>query len=465
MAKGLKYKTKPWKHQLQGLKYLYPRDFGALYTDMGSGKTKIMIDLIMSRGYKKVLILGTKKSCRIWPGEFRKHAYRGLFDVLSLERVSGRLKPSVASKHFAAGKFAYQIVVNNYDSVWRKPFKDYILKFGFDCVICDESHRIKSPGSKVSRFLTQLGRRVPHRYLMTGTPLAQSPLDIYAQYRFLDPSIFGTNFEDFKQRYANWIELPGGFTIQDKRKPWKNLDKLYEKMFSCAFFAESDLDLPPTQDIEVNYDMSPKAQKYYKELIKEGCLELDEGDVIVQNPLVMVGKRQQLTSGYLTVHTDEGKEILEVDKSRQLCFKELIEDFTPGEPTVVFCKYKKDITNVLRICKAIRLKTSELSGRRDTLEDWEKGLSSVLVVQISAGAEGIDLTRARYAIYYSQTNALWQYKQSRKRLDRPGQTRPVVFYHIVAKRKGGKTIDEIILNGLQANEELLDRIMRGEIEE
>ena len=60
------YKTEPWKHQKKALSYLYRRDTAALYTDMGTGKTKIMIDLIQSRGFKRVLVVAPNKACEVW---------------------------------------------------------------------------------------------------------------------------------------------------------------------------------------------------------------------------------------------------------------------------------------------------------------------------------------------------------------------------------------------------------------
>jgi len=83
-------------------------------------------------------------------------------------------------------------------------------------------------------MLTLLGRRTKHRYLVTGTPLSQSPLDIYAQYRFLDPSIFGTNYNNFKEEYANYEKHNGGYPVLNKKTPYKNLDILEKKMFSVA---------------------------------------------------------------------------------------------------------------------------------------------------------------------------------------------------------------------------------------
>lgn len=458
----MRYITPPWRHQRKALKFLYPRSFGALYTDMGSGKTKIMVDLIVNRGFKRVLIVAPKKVCRVWAPQVATHAAGEPLLVLDLSGVAGRAKRATVLQGLAEAGSGSLIVVINYDSVWREPFKKFALKFGFDCVICDESHRIKSPGSKCSRALHMFGKRVKNRFLMSGTPLAQSPLDIYAQYRFLDSSIFGTNNGAFKAQYANLIPMPGGYSKIDKKNPYKNLDELHEKMFSCAFNVDVDQSLPETQDIDIEFDLPKTTQKHYEELRKEGVLELREGDVTAGNILAIMTRLQQLVSGYLPVQDGDGSTtVVEIDDARRTALKELLEGIPPDEPVVIFAKFRKDIKNIRKTVHELGRKSSELSGRKDTLHNWQAGKTTVLVVQIASGAEGLDLTRARYCIYYTLTHSLSQYKQSRKRIHRPGQTRPVIYYRLIARAKKGKTIDQRIVESLDNNEEVIKAIMRG----
>jgi SNF2 family DNA or RNA helicase len=460
----LKFKTKPWKHQKKALKYLMPRNFGALYTDMGSGKTKVFIDLTINKGFGVTLIVTTKKICErhTWETEFSKHSFSNEISVLSAWYMPYDKRPSMVKEKLTELKNKRQAaIIMNYDSVWREPFRSYLLKNPPDCIICDESHRIKSPGSKVSKFLYLMGKKVKNRYILTGTPSAESPLDVYAQYRFLEPSIFGTNFANFKAEYTNQILIPGGFTILDKKNPYKNLDKFRELMFSCAFMEEIDQDLPPVQDIVVEFDMSQKAQKYYKEMRKEGCLELKNGVVEANNVLAILTRLQQINSGYLPVVNDDGEvTITEIDNSRQEAFKELLEGIPENEPVVVFAKYKKDIKDARKIAKELGRKSSELSGSRDTMQRWVDGNTTVLVIQISSGAEGLnELVRAKYCIYYSLHHSLVLWRQSRKRLSRPGQTRPVIYYTLVAKMKQGVTVDEKILKSLENKQSYVDIVM------
>jgi SNF2 family DNA or RNA helicase len=459
----MKFYTKPWKHQIEALKYLISRKYGALYTDMGSGKTKIMIDLIVNKDFKKTIIVCPKKVCRVWLTEFSKHAPHAEFDIQDLSKIAGNNKVNHIIKNRQNKKFGYEVLIVNYESIWRDPLKSFLLnKYHADCIICDESHRIKSPGSKCSKFLHLIGKKTEYKYLMTGTPLAQSPLDIYAQYRFLDPEIFGTNFNNFKYQYSNWIQIKGEqYSIIDKRNPYKNLDELHRKMFSCAFKIDSEIELPETQDIIIEYDIPKESDQFYQEIKKEGCLILDNGIVETSNVVSIVTKLQQIMSGYLPIETKEGKTTQEIDTARQDVLYELIENIPPEEPIIIFAKYTKDIKDIHEVAKKLNRGSSEISGKVDTLDNWLEDKTKILAIQIRAGAEGLNLTKAKYCIYYTLTYSLEKYQQSRKRVHRPGQTRPVVYYTIIGKIKKGSSIDDQIFTSLQNNENLISKIMRN----
>lgn len=472
----LKFKTKPWSHQLKALRYLYKRDTAALYTDMGTGKTKVMVDLIYNRGFKRVLVVGTAKSCDVWEEQIEIHGFKAKMECLNLKGIGMEKRIDLMKKFMQDKRIdkseKIKIVLINYESVWRPPLDRYFLRktVGFDCIICDESHRIKSPASKCSKYLTKIGKTVKCRYLVTGTPLAESPMDIYAQYRFLDSSIFGTNFGAFKNRYQN-VDVNRtaavGYTVLDRKQPYKNLDELRKKMFSCAFYIESSIELPEQTFLEYNFTLPEKVQALYEEIKEEGVVELNGKYVETDNVLSMLLKLQQITSGYLPIdpkqqdpeHKNTKVKTINIHKERVEALKDLIETLPEGEPLVVFANYKKDLKNIQRLCSELGLGYSEVSGRCDTLKEWKSGKTQVIGVQYSSGSESIDLTRARYCVYYSLTRKLGLYVQSLKRIHRPNQTRPVVYYHFIAKAGKKGTIDKVMYNALRAKKDVVDYIM------
>lgn len=471
-----KFKTEPWSHQLAALDFLFDRQVAALYTDMGTGKSKVMIDLIANKNFKLVLICCTHKGCGVWIEQFRRHSFMASNSVIDLSKYStvgkvGAVQDALVERNLKPSDESL-VLVCNYEGVWRTEFANFLMRkrVSIDCVICDESHRIKSPSSKCSRFLTKLGKKVPYRYLVTGTPLAENPVDIYAQYRFLDPDVFGTRLQDFKDEYLNLDiqrTMRVGFPILNAKQPYKNLDTLKYKMFECAFMARSSLKLPKRMNIAYPFSVSERCNDLYQELNKEGILELSKGDKVgtmaVTNILTMSLRKQQLVSGFVKVLDEQGKaSIVTVDSSRRDTLKDLLEGLSKDEPVVIFARYTKDLNNIRAVCEELKRGYSEISGREDTEKEWQAGETAVIGVQYSSGSESVDLTRARYCIYYSLTYSLAQYEQSKKRVHRPGQTRPVVYYHLEAKLTCGKSIDEVILTALRKKKDVVQYIMEQE---
>ena len=125
----------------------------------------------------------------------------------------------------------------------------------------------------------------------------------------------------------------------------------------------------------------------------------------------IIGTIIVLTSGYAAVEDIDTKEkkIIRVDKARVEALRDLLEEFPKNEPVVIFARFTKDLKNIHRVCKELGILSSEVSGKADTLKKWKEGETQVLAVQYTAGSESIDLTRARYCIYYSMTQRLALY--------------------------------------------------------
>lgn len=468
--KEFQMKTKPWAHQLKALEYLYPRDRGALYTVPGSGKTKVMIDLIVNRGWKRVLIVAPKVPCKdVWVDEIQLHSSIPKESIILLSEMSREEKAATLKSYKKPTKDeGVTVFICNYDSVWREPARRvwFYASLALDCVICDESHKIKSPGSKCSAFLSQLGNRVQCCYAMTGTPMAERPEDVYAQYRFIDRSIFGTNFGKFQERYVN-IDIAASagknYIIKDKKQPYKNLDELREKMFSCAFSMPPTIKLPETNSMTVEVPMPSKLSSIYLELREEGAAELGEGFLTIDNILAQSVRLQQVTSGYLALENDDGDRWLErVSTYRRTALLKYLRGIPESEPMVVFAKFKKDLLSVRKVAERLGQGYSEVSGRENTLSDWKVGKTRFLGVQYGSGAEGINLTRSHICIFYSLDQSLAKYDQAVKRIHRPGQKKPCLYVHFVATMEGTETIDQKMMRSVETKKSLVDMIMSGE---
>jgi len=438
-------------------KFLVSAGAAMLAMSMGTGKSKVAVDLVVNRNHKKTLIVCPKSVGAVWPDQFKIHSPQTR-DIVCLDLTSE--KGTVEKKTIKAGEFLelarikgqQVVVIINYDSVWRKPFGEWAMKQEFDLVILDESHRIKTPGSQVGKFAARLGRTAKYRLALTGTPMPHSPMDIYSQYRFLDTGIFGTSFVAFKNRYA----VMGGFQGHEVIG-WQNEEEMNKKFYSIAYKADkSVIQLPEYMDVYRKAELTPKAMKTYRELEEIFWTDVEKGEVTAANALTRLLRLQQVTSGYVT--TDERDEV-EIDTSKAELLADIIEDIEIEEPVAVFARFRHDIRTIKKTFEKAGRSCAELSGSANELKDWQDGKYNSIVVQIQSGGLGISLVRARYCIYYSLGFSLGDYEQSRARVHRPGQEREVVYIHLLMK----DTIDEKVYGALKKKRDvvrsILDRVV------
>ena len=438
--------TASWQHQREALSFVKDKPGSMLAMEMGTGKSKVAIDLMDAQDYRRVLILcPLSVVAGVWPGELTKHS-RAPWTVLPL--AHGSVKDKQAQAEMALASAERVAVVINYESAWREPFGSWAKKQKWDLVVMDESHRCKSPGGVASRYCSRLSDRIPQRLALTGTPMPHSPLDIYAQYRALDKGIYGTSYFRFKSRYA----VMGGWSNQQV-VGYRHQEELQEKFYSIAYRVEAAdvLDLPPLLTVNRMCELAPQARKLYRTLERDFIADLDEGRITAVNALSQLLRLQQVTSGY--ARTEDGRDV-EVDTTKAELLADLLEDMGK-EPVVVFARFKHDLQVVHRAAGKLERPSYEISGERKELSLWnEEG--GVLAVQIQSGGLGIDLTKARYAVYYSLGFSLGDYLQSRARLHRPGQERPVEIIHLIASQ----TVDEKVMAALAAREQVVENIMR-----
>jgi SNF2 family DNA or RNA helicase len=485
-------KTVPWQHQKNT--WAKAKGHAAFYVahDMGCGKSKLGVDMtnaIATQAPPKVLIICPSKVVPVWPGQFNTHSYLDI-NVMAPTKGTCRDK-SLEIEDYIKRCDSLKIpavVVLNYEAIIRPPLapsydgnskrikdKGLLLKYKWDLLICDEAHRIKAPNGRISWQATRIARQAKRRLMLSGTPMPHSPLDIYAQYRALNPNIFGTSFTRFRARYC----IMGGFEGRQVID-YQNLTELNQKFYSIADYVEADevLDLPDKVDRVLTCDLSPKAKRIYNELEREFVAMVDQGIITVNNALDKLLRLAQIANGHLVyeevtddIETKATKQSTIIDNSKIELTIETLKDLPPSEPVVIFCRFHNEMD---RLKEAIEKSfkgtkenyykdkriVSEVSGRVRHMTDFKDGVwlakeSNTLIAQIQAAGEGIDLTAARYNFYFSMGFSLGQYRQSRRRTRRPGQNRRVFYYHIVARG----TVDRKILYAIKQKREIVNSVL------
>ena len=449
----MNYKTKPWAHQQLAYEKLQTnlteKPGFALFMDMGTGKSKVVIDYLNNSENNMILILCPKTVAGVWPREFRKHAVDN-YRIFNLSGLTKRKRESELQRIDQEKNRGNKVVVIlNYESAYREPFKPWSYKQKFDLLILDESHKIKAPGGKASRYCARLAQKCSEKnILLTGTPLPHSPQDIYAQFRAMNPDVYGFSVTRFRNKFSHqWGQY-------QSQRTWFTDGEYSEKIHDNSYQVKAvdALDLPEAIHEDIDIILPAKAKKIYRELEEEFIVWLDNGqEVTAANALVKLLRLQQLTGGF--IHSEDKTYKIHDEKIEAVL--EIIDDIS--EPVVIFTKFRAELDTLRKELENKKYKVKELSGRHSDLGEgatYPKNCD-VLLVQIQAGGVGIDLTRARICIYYSVGFNRGDYEQSLARVHRPGQNNKVIYYHLEAPG----TIDKYIRKNLKAKGDMVKNIL------
>jgi len=455
-----KYKTAPFKHQKQAMNRVRKLDGRAMLAmEMGTGKTKVAIDwasiTYRNFGLKRVLVVAPISVLPVWKRQIRQHspiASRvGILQGATWEKA--RLIRGMTEHPYEKG---IDWIIINYESLWRedrsgKRIEDLLKEWKPDLVVADESHKIKHSTSRQSRSMYRISETVPMALALSGTPVTKSPLDVFGQFRFFNPKVFGFRWTDFKTEYGVW----GGIAHMQLRSV-KNLPRLTRKIRSNSYQVRKEdcLDLPPKLgDIGdpngpniIPVEISDKLMTFYRDMASKMIIEIEESKATADIVLVKLLRLTQITSGFVK-DVDGVEHILGNEKLNAGI--DLIKDMVEqGEKVVVFTRFRSDYRRLAERLALSKIEYTVLSG--DTPSGQRDGLVQrfqndpthmVFVSQIASGSLGIELFAASHCLFYSWDYRWDHYVQAADRIHRQGQTRSCTYYHLVVPR----TIDELSL--------------------
>lgn len=468
-------KTVGWLHQRRA--YHFARDLraSALFVEMGGGKSAVAIGLCEEWQVSRALIQCPKSVMGVWPKQFREHGVREYDFWIGNTRSTAQAKAADLTRFLLRPSPRPKVVIINYDTAWRSHMGALLRQMEWDVEVLDESHKLKSPGGKASTFAKVIQPRCKRVLLLTGTPTPYGPGDIYAQYRAADPGIFGTSFNRHKRQYfetrpiTEKVDKIVGFRDERAQREFE------QKMGSIAIVIKKE-DMKGSlagekwalPHVERQCTLDVAAWKKYMQLKTELITEVAEGVVTADNVLVKGLRLRQATSGFL--RTEDGIDSV-IGTEKQQLLAEVLDEVPRGEPVVVFAVFHHDLDAIRETVETVGARYGELSGRRRDGLTGDGTLAEdidVLGCQLQSGGVGIDLTRSSYGIYYSIDYNLGNLEQSFARLDRPGQTRPVTFVHLVAVSPvGGLTVDGVTYKALterkKLNEAVINALRTGEL--
>lgn len=470
-----------WKHQEVGIGAgLTWRDTGYFY-EMGTGKTRTMIEVLRRRYAQENRVMNTLILCPIivcqnWKNEFAQYSKVSPYAITIL---SGAGKKRVQTLVKAVGEDCRRnhIIICNYETMEMDEVVQLLLQWGIEILVCDESQRLKNPDSKRAKKVVAIADTTKHNYILTGSPILNSSQDIYMQFRVLDRGeTFGKNFYSFRHKYFE--------DANARRKGTQGYFPKWEpKPFSFAEFQDSMsrkalrvlksdcLDLPPLVRQSVLVPLSPEQVRMYKEMSKEYITWLKSKEdepraVLAQLAVTKALRLQQIVSGFAK---DEAGKVHRLDSvPRMAVLEDLLVDLTPQHKVIVWSVFKENYVMIAELCTKLGLKYREIHGdiaqkdREQNMQDFRKEPEvRVMIANQGAGGVGVNLVEASYSIYYSKGFKLEDDLQSEARNYRGGSEihEKITRIDLVAP----DTIDDLISEALRNKQNVADNILSWKV--
>lgn len=460
-----------WKHQQKAILRADEIPNLALLFEQGTGKTGTTVRIVANKynGVKRVM--KTVIVCPIivlenWKREFAKFCPNLPQDRIFIIHGTKKEKVLDEAMEYKAGN---NIIVVNYETLLNAKLREKILKWAPEVLIVDESQRCKNPASKRTKYVIQIADKTQYRYILSGTPILNSPMDIWAQYRILDKGeTFGKNFFAFRATY--FMDKNAGMPSHVYFPDWiprrEMMGDLNEKIYSIAERAVKSecLDLPPLVRQKIYVDLTKEQRRLYDDLLNDFVAYLDEnkGAIVADLAITKALRLQQIVSGYVKLEDD--RELTFDSTERVKALSELLEDITPGHKVIVWCVFKQNYEAVRKVCDDLGIKYVEAHGdipaaaklRNVDLFNNDSSVRVFIGHPASLGV-GINLVAASYAVYFSRNFSLENDLQSEARNYRGGSEihEKVTRIDLVAKN----TIDEEVTAALENKQNVADMLL------
>lgn len=452
-----------WAHQKKAIERAKDTTELALFWEPGTGKTRATIEILRSvynshkRGLR-TLILAPLVVLGNWKQEFAKYSKVPQDKILVLNG------PGAARAKAVAETDAY-ILVTNYEGMGLPAFYAALQTWAPEVLVCDEAHRCKTYNAKRTKAVMALSDTTKYRYILTGTPVLNSQLDLFSQFRILDKgATFGKNFFAYRAEYF-W-DKNAGMPKQAYFPDWvpraDTNDKLSQRIKHKVSVAKKSecLDLPPLVEKELPVELTPQQHRLYEEMKKDFVTYLGDKACVATMALTKALRLQQIVSGFLA--TEDGATVFE-DTPREQALRETLSDLLAGgHKVIVWAVFKANYTTISRVCDGLGVKYAMLTG---DIQDKDKQIYRfrneldypVMIAHPGAGGIGVNLIEAAYSIVYSRNFSLEFEEQSKARNYRGGSEmhRSITRIHLVAEN----TIDRLIFEALSKKQNMAEAIM------
>ena len=471
-----KFKTKPYAHQLTALEKSWNKENYAYFMEMGTGKTKVLIDnvaMLYDKGkIDGALIIAPKGVVKTW---YEQELPTHLPD--HIENVSVLWQPNITKTQqekldtLFEIDTALHILIMNVEALSTEKGVKFATKFINShkaLMAIDESTTIKTPTARRTKNIIKIGLNAKYKRIMTGSPITKNPLDLYTQCEFLDPWLLDfSSYYAFRNRYAEMKTMHiHGRSIQVIDK-FQNLDELSDtvKQFSYRVLKEDCLDLPPKNFVTRHITLTPDQKRVYEQMKKAAMAVLNGKVTTTMTVLTQLMRLHQITCGYVTA--DDGS-VQEVDSNRIKELMSILEE-TEGK-VIIWANYQMSVGDIIRNLTKTYGKDSYVHYygltpqeiRQENIVRFQTDPNCRFIVGTpQTGGYGITLTQANTVIYYSNSYDLEKRLQSEDRAHRIGQKKNVTYIDLIAE----DTVDEKIVDALKKKINIASQVMGEELKD
>jgi len=452
------YRNKPFAHQKAYLERFWRKPLAALFADMGTGKSYMLINnlaMLYDNGeVNAAVIVAPKGVYRNWIDiEIPKHMPSHVIYRAALWTPSPRKAEKAALDSIFEVTEDLKILVMNVEALSTDKGRLFAQRFllGHTALMAiDESTTIKTPGSARSKNTEKAGIGAHYRRILTGSPVTKSPMDLYQQCAFLSDDCLGLHsYYAFQARYAVVIERQLASHSFKQIVGYRRLDELKEKLdrFSFRVKKEECLDLPDKLYVKREVDLTDEQTKAYNQMKTLALAQLNGSVVSTVNALTQLMRLHQIVCGHVKMDNgDIGK-------------------------IIIWATYRHNIEAIhLALQKAYGMDSvgvyygdTKLDERQRVIEKFQDPSSPMrfFVGNPQTGGYGITLTAANVVVYYSNSFDLEKRLQSEDRAHRIGQVNKVTYIDLISP----KTIDEKIVKALRDKIDIATQVLGEELKQ
>ena len=465
------FKNKPFVHQQAYLQRFWEYQVAALFADMGTGKSFMLINnvaMLYDKGkLNGFLIVAPKGVYRNWyDTEIPKHLPDHVVYRMAIWSPSPRKAEQKALDDLFTVTEDLKILVMNIEAFSTAKGTAYAKRFLLvhnAMMAIDESTTIKTPNSARSKNTEKVGHGARYRRILTGSPVTKSPMDLYQQCAFLSDNCLNvSSYYVFQARYAVTVERQLNTHSFKQIVGYRRLDELKEKLDRFAFRVKKEecLDLPDKLYVKREVDLTPEQLRYYNQMKAFAMAQIEGGLVSTVNALTQLMRLHQIVCGH--VKLDDGT-VIELPNKRLDELLAIVEE-TDGK-LIIWANYRHDIEAIkMALAKEYGMNTvgmyygdTDMDERKRVLEEFQNPDSEMrfFVGNPSTGGYGLTLTAASTMVYYSNSFDLEKRLQSEDRAHRIGQTKNVTYIDLIAVG----TVDEKIVKALRAKIDIATQVL------